>query len=377
MKNIDSLLLNFEPIPENELEGITGGDDFLDKLFAQVFDFTATNLNANTLSVFKKEISDLDSTSIGHQMLQDLYNAKSDKIHVTGDIPINGTAGGQYIKEGNKIYLGNLETNTSDPFYNEALNFTYISHEMFHAYLDNTLYSGYETNASKKYKSDVRSEIDPSMFAFMASFQYDMVHNIAFDDSNSHIRAGGSLAVDSPQNESQTVVKNAWDDIFLNGNFTIANYNIIEKNFYTGTTYNINAGKTTRDIIDRPDDTTAIFTLLSRNESFVKESNLLKAMMNDHLAHPNDIIKTDPNLYKLPTSDRNGDSGSNSGGSSGGAGGGGEYYPQDGTGTNFNWPGTGSGFGNPSGNDGKDGISDKTGLPWSYEDRYPGYSRSE
>ncbi|MBB5643764.1 hypothetical protein [Pedobacter cryoconitis] len=376
IKTLDNLLYNFKPLSNIEMESVIGGDDFIDKLFAQVFDFTNPNLSANTISVFKKEVSDLASTAVGYQMLEALYNAQSDKIFITGDMPTDPKALAQYVKTSSsvsKIYLGQLDTNTTDPYSSASLNFGIISHELFHAYLGSVLFSGTATRASEQYRNNLRSEIDASMFAFMATVEYDIVHNLSYNDDNSHIRTGISVTLGDPQTESEKAFKNAWDDIFFNGNFNIDNYNVLEKNFATGSTYKLATGKND-DPIKSLNDTFTYFPFMNKY-GFIKETKLFKAMMDDTLLHPRDIIKSNPAIRNVSSPLDNlpsNDDGSN-GGNSGGGGSEG-YYPQDGTGNVFRWPGSGGGSGSQNGNG---GISGKTGRPWTYEDLYPGYSRSE
>jgi len=305
--NLSDLLGQFELISQEEGRSILGGTD-LEVLFAQIFDFSASNLTPAAIAMFKKQITDLASTAIGATMLDALID-KGNKIYIDNDAPHSSSGAlAEYEGSANKLHIGAMDTDMSVN-YNNALAYALIAHELYHAYQDNVLYSNVTSPAYLAYAKDVKSELDAGLFSYMATVQYDINHNLSRDDNNSHSRM--SFALPGNYNSQQGINFNdTWDDMFQNGNFSLENYNKLIENWKEGSSYKI--GKETYNSLGSFDNTW-IDNLFST--MFKGDVKLFKAMMEDTDMTPNQLIQRDPMLHGAIDNPTPGPGGPSDGGS--------------------------------------------------------------
>lgn len=306
--NISGLLEKFELISEAECRSILGGTD-LEAVYAQLFDFSASNLTPAVIAMFKKQIEDLASTTVGSNLLDGLL-AAGHKIYVTNDVPPGGKASAAYEGTENKILLGALDADMSTA-YNRAFAFSILSHEMYHAYQDLVLDKNATSAAYRANANDVKGELDAGIFSYMACVQYDINHNLNRDHSESHARMSFSLPGSYSTTAGETF-NAVWDDMFQNGKFTLENYNkLIDAWKDGGSSYNSPVG--TFNHLDSFENTWIdnIF-----NTGYSGDAKLFKAMYENYDKTPNELILLDPTLHgsiNQPTGSGSGSQGGSSG----------------------------------------------------------------
>ncbi|WP_029285939.1 hypothetical protein [Pedobacter sp. R20-19] len=319
LANFNDLSKDFEIISKLENANIIGGGVDLDALFTQIFDFSATNLNAATIAMFKKEVTDLASTTVGDNLLQSLLTA-GNKIFVTNEKPTEAGAFGGYGFSNNTLQLGSLDPDTNTEVLN-SLAFSSIAHELYHAYQDNVTYGNNQSAASEAYRTDAKTEIDAGIFSYMAAIEYDINHNLAYDSGESHARQSFSLESGNPNTAAKAAFDKAWQETFLQG-FTKENYNALIRNFKEGSSYTVS--KTTSTEVQDLNET---FIDNLFNTGFSSEIKLWKAINDNTGATPNQLISADSTLHApINVGTDSGSNGSN------GSGDGGDPYNGSGSG---------------------------------------------
>jgi hypothetical protein len=286
--NFEELIASFEKLSTLESSSVQGGEVDLDLLFGQVFDFTASNLNPQAISMFKKEVTDLGQTELGENLLNALITAGK-KIYVNND-----ALGGQgaYNFSHNQLAIGSLDPDVNSSWAN-GVAFTTIAHELYHAYQDIVIDKDVQTLQSKAYEADGKTEIDASLFSFMVTVQYDINHNLSLQDDNSRSRYASHMDDRGKNTPEATAFADAWDNILLNGQFTKENYNTLISNMSLGSTYT--AQKQSFQTVSSLDET-QIDNIFSG--SYASYAKLYKQMLetNNLSTKPYDLVKTDPTL---------------------------------------------------------------------------------
>lgn len=71
--------------------------------------------------VFIQQVTDLAGIPVGHSLLEKLLSA-GHSLSVVGDMPSQSSASAEYDRVGNVLKIGNLNVNTSDPYYPARAN---------------------------------------------------------------------------------------------------------------------------------------------------------------------------------------------------------------------------------------------------------------
>ena len=132
----------------------------------------------------------------------------------------------------------NISSDDVDP-----LNFSVLAHEILgHGY--QYLVAEPKALISGSYLSSVQVELDPTLISAMAIQEHDALNPDdqyvgKLEDSHNYT----SQLIPTSQGSTQNPAANAafakaWDDIIVNKNFTLANYNTLVGNFLTGSQYN-------------------------------------------------------------------------------------------------------------------------------------------
>lgn len=341
---------NFNVIQKTSLEGIKGGEQFgtawMDlflKLVNETFDFSASSLTYEAKVMFKGVLSQMLSTDTGFDLLNKISNSR---IKITADSINDPRASASYEYTGNTLNIGPLDTSTIG--YSAPYNFGIIAHELYHAYQDNVLLNNVTNTSSTAYLKDAKAEIDATLFAYITAVEFDIQTDTSFNDSFSKSRIAAKLADPSNITPEGKALNNAWNDMFVNGNFSLENYNALISNMAVGSTYKI--PKDSYVQIESLNNT-GIDELFHRY--YDPQRNLFNKMIDNYDSKPSEIITDNPTIH-APLPPASGVGGGGGGGDSG------TQHPVDASSPIF-WPA-------PPPNDGGDDggrWSDKTGMYWS------------
>jgi hypothetical protein len=214
-----------------------------------------SQLTDTQLAEFTQVINQLNSTAVGSQILDALYQT-GDKITLAYNKSIDNGQGDQFDPNVNATtnttslsfgFFG-VPTNSSGTALAPAadagaINFQFISHELYHAYEHLSAYpdnTPANATANSGFYSSVRVELDAEIFAGMAMTEYDA------SNSNANfipiLNGIGEYTPDMVAGSNQTSAANtafsaAWTALVTNKTYTLANYNILIENFTAGSQY--------------------------------------------------------------------------------------------------------------------------------------------
>ncbi len=239
MKSIQTLLLE---LPKTQMDSgeqiqIRGGG-FIDDLMTNIFiNSNQMPWSSDDITIFKGILTELNSTSIGHRVLQDIYNAGKEITLYQNTQPglvtqFTGPGGVKYFLDGGDW------TNFGTANYAHAQLFKLVSHELYHAYQRIVDIPGFIADNSG-YFGTVRKELDADIFSIMTAVESDRFNGTQYswDLFNSDYYPSEFSFASTQTSTAYLNFNSAWNDVFANHNFSTQNYNTLIENFLSGSTY--------------------------------------------------------------------------------------------------------------------------------------------